>query len=218
MIGVTAMDEQEAERGLLGRGEQLVEQRERRLVRPVEILEYQAQRSFSCERADELVEPVERLVSDRVACEIADPLLLLRLEHEAEEAGEEGIGLVCLVGERARELRPELEPDAGLGIGDAQTKPAAELLAHRPIGDRLGIGDGVTREEADAPGKALLRLGDETRLPDSRLAGDRDNRALSLEQPFEGLVQRRQLLLASDQRRLDARREARRGRQRRGTR
>ena len=63
----------------------------------------------------------------------------------------------------------------------------------------------MTREEADAPGKALLRLGDETRLPDSRLAGDRDDRALSLEQPVEGLAQRRQLLLASDQRRLDAR-------------
>ena len=95
VIGVAAMDEQEAERGLLGRGKQLVEQRERRLVRPVEILEHQAQRSFSCERADELVEPVERLVLDRVACEIADPLLLLRFEHQAEQAGEEGIGLVC---------------------------------------------------------------------------------------------------------------------------
>ena len=63
----------------------------------------------------------------------------------------------------------------------------------------------MTREEADAPGEALLRLGDEARLPDSRLAGDRDDRARSLEQPVEGLAQRRQLLLASDERRLDAR-------------
>ena len=150
------MDEQEGDRGLLGRGKQLVEQRERGLVRPVEILEHETQRALSRERADELVEPVERLVLDGVAREIAQPLLLLRLERQAEQGGEEGIGLLCLVAERAGELRPQLEADARLGIGDAQTEPAAEQLAHRPVGDRLGVGDGVTGEEAHAPGEALL--------------------------------------------------------------
>ena len=106
VFGVAAMDEHEADRGLLGRGKQLVEQRERRLVRPVEILEHETQRALSRERVDELVEPVERLVLDGVGREVAHPLLLLRLERQAEQGGEQGIGLVCLVGERAGELCP----------------------------------------------------------------------------------------------------------------
>ncbi len=100
------MDEHEADRSLLGCGKQLVEQRERRLVRPVEILEHETQRALSRKRIDELVEPVEHLVLDGVAREVADPLPLLRLEHQAEQGGQQGIGLVCLVGERAGELCP----------------------------------------------------------------------------------------------------------------
>ena len=62
----------------------------------------------------------------------------------------------------------------------------------------------MTGEEADASGEALLELGDEARLADPRLAGDRDDRAPSFEQPVEHLAQRRELLLAADERRLRA--------------
>jgi hypothetical protein len=84
------MDEQEGDRGVLGRREQLVEQREGCFVRPVQVLEHQTQRAFSCERAYELVEPVEGLVLDDIAREVAHPLLLIRLERQAERAGELG--------------------------------------------------------------------------------------------------------------------------------
>ena len=142
----------------------------------MEILEHQTQRPFSCERGDELIEPVEGLVLDRVGREVAHPLLLLRLERQAEQGGEERIRLLRLVGERAGELGPQLEADARLGVGDAEPEPASEHLAHRPVRDGLGVGDGVTGEEAHAPVEALLGLGDEARLADPRLAGDRDDR------------------------------------------
>ena len=187
VVGVAAMDEQEGDRGLLGRRKQLVEQRERCFVRPVEILEHQTQRAFSCDRADELVEPVERLVLDGVAREVAQALLLLRLERQPEQGGEEGIGLLCVVGERAGELRAQLQTDARLGIGNAQTEPGAEQLAHRPVRDRLGVGDGVAGEEADAPGEALLQLGDEARLADPGLAGDRGDRSPSFGEPVRAV-------------------------------
>src|SRR6266540_740978 len=90
VIRVAAMDEHESDRGLLGRGKELVEQRERRLVRPMEILEHQTQRVLARKRADEQVEPVERLAADGVGCEVADPLFLPRLEREAEHGGEKG--------------------------------------------------------------------------------------------------------------------------------
>ena len=146
------MDEQEADRRLLGRGQQLVEQRERRLVRPVQILEHQAERAFSCERADELVEPVERLVLDRVAREIADPLLLLRLEREAEQAGEERIGLVCLVAERARRAPPAAR--AGRAPRDRRHRGRASRGAARAPASR---GSSRRRRRRDRRGSGRAR-------------------------------------------------------------
>ncbi len=63
----------------------------------------------------------------------------------------------------------------------------------------------MTGEEADAPDEALLQFGDEARLSDSRLACDGDNRATSVEQPIEDLLERLQLFLAADERRFWAR-------------
>ena len=105
MVGVAAMDKQEGDRRVLGRRKQLVDQREGCFVRPVHVLEHQTRGAISCERADELVEPAEHLVLDGVARELAQALLQLRLEREPEQIGEEGIGLLCVVGERAGELR-----------------------------------------------------------------------------------------------------------------
>ena len=72
----------------------------------MEVVEHQTQRALSCERADELVERVEGLALDGVARQVAHLLLLLRLEHQAEQRGEEGIGLRRVIAEHAGELRP----------------------------------------------------------------------------------------------------------------
>ena len=77
------MDEQEANRGLLGRGQYPVEQRQCGLIRPVQILEHEAQRLLLREEADELVHPVHGLSLNRVGREGADALLLRRFEREA---------------------------------------------------------------------------------------------------------------------------------------
>jgi hypothetical protein len=72
----------------------------------VEVVEHQAQRALSCQRADELVEPVEGLTLHGVARQVVHSLLLLRLEHQAEQRGEKGIGLRRVIAEHAGELRP----------------------------------------------------------------------------------------------------------------
>ncbi len=208
VIGVASMDDQEPDGGLLGRGKQLLEQRERGLVGPVEILEHQAQRPFSRQGEDELVEPVERLLPDGVGGEVAHPLLLLRLEHHAEQGGEEGIGLVCLLSERAGELHSELQADASFGLGDAEAEPGAKQLAHRPVGNGLCVGHGVTGEEADAAVEAPLHLGDKARLANPRLACDGDDQAPSIEELVKGFGQRRELVLPADERRFEASRRS----------
>src|SRR5947209_18089825 len=69
-------------------------------------------------------------------------------------------------------VRPELQADSRLGIGDAETEPGPEQLAHRAVGDGLGIGNGMSGREPGAIRGAFLRLGEEARLAHRRLPGD----------------------------------------------
>jgi hypothetical protein len=93
--------------------------------------------------------------SDGVGGEVANPLLLLRLEPHAEQAGEERIGLLCLLAERAGERDTQLQADASLVIGDAEAEPVSEQIAHGRVGDRFGVGHRVAGEEAHALCEAL---------------------------------------------------------------
>ncbi len=59
----------------------------------------------------------------------------------------------------------------------------------------------MTGEEAHSLVEALLCLGDQARLADSRLAGNGDDRAPSFNQAVEGLAQCRELVFPADERR-----------------
>ena len=62
---------------------------------------------------------------DSVTCQLADLLLLLRLELEAEQRGDEREGLVGFAFQHSRQAGTELQPSDRLRIGFAQPEPAA---------------------------------------------------------------------------------------------
>ncbi len=208
MVGIAAMDEHERDRRLLDGGQQLVEQRQRRFIRPVQVVEHEAERALPGERAHEPLEPVEGLVLDGVARQVADARLVRGLEREAEQLREERVRVLRVARERACELGAELEPDACLRLRDAEPEPVPEQLPDGPVRDRLGVRDGMPGEKAHPPGEALLGLGDEPRFADARLAGDGDDRAAALEQAVQGRAEKLDLPRAADERGLRARRLA----------
>ena len=167
----------------------------------MEILEDEAQRPLASERADELEEPVERLALDGIAREAAEALLLLRLERQAEKRGEERVGLLRLIAEAPGELGAELDADSRLRVGQADTEPASELLAHGPVRDRLRVRDRVAREKADPTVEVLGHLGHQARLADPGLAGDGYDRPLAEEKSVEHVAQLAELSRTADERR-----------------
>ena len=108
VIGVAAVDDQEAgSNSARTAGSELIEQRERCFVRPVKILEDQAERVLPSERADELVKPVERLLPDTVASgDRGVGCFSFGWSARPSSGGEEGISRLGLGAEGAARARP----------------------------------------------------------------------------------------------------------------
>jgi hypothetical protein len=195
------VEEEKRHGGDLGHAEELLEELERGLICPVQVLEDEAERLLVGEAPDELVEDLEGAHLDRLAVQLPQSLRRVRLEREPEESGEERIGLVrVLPSEEVRELGFELEPDAGFRSGGAHLEPLAQKLPDRPVRKRLRVGDAARLDEADAVAVGVPRLPDEPGLANPGLAGDRDDRAPSLHERVHRALQDRELELAPDQR------------------
>ena len=163
--------EQQDDRLLLRELEQLLEQLERRLVREVQVLEHEAHRLLSRERAHELGDRLVRLALHRVARERVEPLRRVLLERESEQRREKRIERVRLPAERGCELHLQLEPHARLGIGHSESKARAQQLAQRVVGNVLRVRDrpAPRGSERDPPrGAEPPRSGGSCRCPARR--------------------------------------------------
>jgi hypothetical protein len=117
VLALGSVEEDERDRLFLGEREQRLQELEGCLVRPVEILQHEAQSALLGKRPDELVDGLEGLALDAVAGELLDLLGKVRLERYSEQCREEGIGGLreaVQVGETGFQL----EASARLGIGD----------------------------------------------------------------------------------------------------
>ena len=199
LVAIGAVDEYEAELHLLGQPEQILDQLERERVRPLQVVEDDAERVLLGEAAHDRPDGGERLLLDGLAAELAQLRLRLGLEREAEQAGEERVGRLRAVAETA-ERGLQLQPDAGLRRVDADAEPVAQEIAHGPVREALGVRAGTAFEEADAIAEAPPRLDDEPRLADARLARDRDDGATAGGDRLARLVEHRELAAAPDDR------------------
>jgi hypothetical protein len=200
VLPLRAREEEERHRLLLGHAEEGFEQLERGLVRPVEVLEDEAERLLLGQLADELVEDLERTRLDRLSVELADALRGIRLEREAEDAGEEGIGLLGVVAEQVRELGLELEAHARLGCRGTDLEPFSEEVSKRPVREGLRVRDAAPLDEADAVSVPAAHLPDEPALADSRLARHGDDRAAPFRERVHRPLEHGQLEVPPDER------------------
>ena len=197
LVAIGAVDEDEPELHLLGQPEQVLDELERERVRPLQVVEDDAQRVGLGEAPHDRPHGGERLLLDGLAAQLAQLRLRLGLEREPEQAGEERIRRLGARAEAA-ERSLQLQPQTRLRGIDADAEPVAQEVAHGPVGEALGIRARAPFEEADAVAVAPPRLDDEPRLADARLAGDRDDRAAAVGDRLAGLVEHRELARAAD--------------------
>ena len=167
----------------------------------MQVLEDQAQRLLVGELADELEEDLERPRLDALAVELPDCLRRLGLEREADEVGDERVGLVRLLpAEEVGQLGLQLEPDAGLRGRGADAEPLAQELSDGPVREGLCVGDAARLDEAHAVAIAVAHLPDEAGLADPGLAHDGDDRAATLDERVHRPLEDGQLEVAPDDR------------------
>src|SRR5919106_5061314 len=135
VLALASVQEEEGDRSFFRHAEQALEQLERRLVGGVQVPEDEAERHLLGELAGPVVEELEGAVLDALAVELAQPLGGVGLERHAQDAREERVRLVGVLGaEQLRQLGLELEANAGLGRGRADAEPLAQEIADRPEG------------------------------------------------------------------------------------
>ena len=139
VVSFTAVEQYEAERSFLGRRQQLLDQLERRVVGPVQVVEYETKRPIQREPAAELGEELERLALDCLSAGLAKALAGVRLQLEPEQAAEKGIRRIGVVAEESPELGLELESRARLRGVSADAEPLSEEVADRVVGKALRV-------------------------------------------------------------------------------
>ena len=171
-VAVGPVEEGDPDRVALGQLEQLLDQVEGGLVGPVQILEHEQHRPLPRERAHEILDRVDAAPVHRLAAQLPQASGGLGVGREAEQAGQERVDLVGIVEERL-DGRLQVEPDARLAGRRARAEPVAQELADRAVGERLGVGEPAALEREQPLAERRRRLGDQARLSDARLAGDR---------------------------------------------
>ena len=201
VLALGAVEEEERDGGLVRDAEEGLEQFERRLVGPVEVLEDEAERLLVGELVDELREDFERPRLDALSVQLADGALGLGLEGHPDEAREERVRLLGFVfAQQVGELGLQLQADARLRRRRAHAEPLPEEVADRPVGEGLRVGDPARLDEARAVAIAVTHLPDEPRLADSWLAHDGDDCAATLDERVHRPLEHRELEVAADQR------------------
>ena len=197
VLALAAVEQHETDGRLLGHREQLTEERERGVVGGVQVLEDEADGGSGGETGDDLLEQLECLVLERLPGELADPRLVDRLEGQAEQARDERVRDLGVGAQESGKLRLQLEAQTCLGLPAGERQPVPQQVAHRPVRRVARVGDRAALDEADPVAVAVPHFRDEPRLPDSRLAHDRHDRAASLGQPFHRALEQAELVVAS---------------------
>ena len=200
-VAVGPVEEGDPDRVALGQVEQLLDQVERRLVGPVQVLEHEQHRPLARERAHEILDRVDAAPVHRLAAQLAQAGGGLGVGREAEQAGQERVDVVGVVEERL-DGRLQVEPDARLARRGARAEPVAQELADGAVRERLGVGEAAALEHEQPVAERRRRLGDQARLADARLAGDGDDRADPVGEPIERVAHLGQLGVAADERAL----------------
>ena len=89
-------------------------ERQRCLVRPVDVFEHEAAGTLPGERADKAVDSVEGLLLDAVAAQFMHSLVLFGVGRDAEQQREEHVDVAGVFAHHLRERRLQLEPDTRL--------------------------------------------------------------------------------------------------------
>ena len=131
-VAVGAVEEDDAELRLLRQPEQLLQQLQRGVVRPLQVVDGEAQRPLVGEGAHHVAHGREGPRLHRLAAEVAQRGARLVGERHAEQPRQERVGLVDLAGQRA-ERRLQLQAHAGLGRVGGDAEPVAQQVAHRPV-------------------------------------------------------------------------------------
>ena len=79
----------------------------------------------------------------------------------------------------------EVEPHARLAGRRRGAEPVAQQVADRPVREALGVGEARPSSKRSGRRTAPTRLGDQARLADARLAGERDDHADAVGQPLD---------------------------------
>ena len=137
----------------------------------------------------------------RLAAELAQARGGLGVGHQAEQAGEERVDLVG-VGEERLDGRLQVEPHARLAGRGAGAEPVAQELSHRAVREGLSVGEPAALQHEQPVAERRRGLGDQARLPDARLAGDREDRADPVGEAIERVAHLGELRVAADQRAL----------------
>ena len=157
LVALGAVDEQDAELHLVREGEQVLDQLDRERVRPLQVVDHDAERARVGEAVDDRAHGGERLLLHGLAAELPERRIGLRLERQRKQAREERVGRFGALRESAQR-RLQLEPHAGLGRVGRDAEPVAQEVPHRPVGEALGVRAGAPLEEADALAEAAARL------------------------------------------------------------
>ena len=140
VVALRPQREHEQNGRLLGEDEELLQQRDGRRVRPVQVFDRDDERAGVREACNELADDLERAPLECLGRELGGAGRRIRLEREIEQRPEIGVELVPSVGEQLLEPPAEPDPDTQLRlIRSGADPPGPEQVAERPVGKRLAV-------------------------------------------------------------------------------
>jgi hypothetical protein len=155
---------------------QVLHQQQRRLVGPVEVLEYEQDGVAPRVPADEFGDAVQQVAA-------------LLLGGERYGLGDVGVARTQL-GHQLGDLRRVLTERLAQRLGREVARRLLEVLDGREVGRRTLLVDAVAGEHVHAEAPRLVgRLLHQARLPDAGLSADQDQRAGTVARSLRGLEQ-----------------------------
>ena len=200
MIALVALgDDQEDGRTLSDREQALHELHGRR-VGPVEILEDDHEWAILSELPEKLVDDLERPVLQGLRREIRELRRRVGLGRETEERAQVRVDLALPFSEEIGESATQPDADPELRVVHRRAEPLAKEIPEGPVRQRLA----VRHAPAFEPEPLVLGagIGQQAALPDSGLARDDEHAAAAGNDPGERLAHERELVVATDERRV----------------
>ena len=204
------MLDDDQDRGGVGEPEQLLGELERGRVGPVQVVDREHDRTLVGQARDQLADDLERSVLHRFGRELGQARGGFSLERQAEHGAEIRVDLEHPLAEEALDLASQRDTQPQLRFLERDAEPFAEHIAVGPVRERLAVRDATALEPERRSARRLggfdepTQLGAEPALADSRLAGDEEDAAGPSEHRVRGFSSRCELLVAADERRLEA--------------